>query len=141
MEENTTTGRCRAAIVLSLLVAACSEDVDPRAVARGLRSPAVEEQPLPRLQSVDDARTSALPAPAPLGETGGKRFELRQQRACVVAIGRSIAEFVAPIPRRARPDEIAATIAFLLGPDAQFIHGAQFYVDGGIDALARPTQF
>lgn len=55
--------------------------------------------------------------------------------------GKAIAEFVAPIPRRARPDEIAATIAFLLGPDAQFIHGAQFYVDGGIDALARPTQF
>ncbi len=24
---------------------------------------------------------------------------------------------------------------------AGFIHGAQFYVDGGIDAMSRPTQF
>ncbi len=55
--------------------------------------------------------------------------------------GKAIAEFVAPIPRRAKPEEIAATIAFLTGPEAQFIHGAQFFVDGGIDALARPTQF
>lgn len=55
--------------------------------------------------------------------------------------GQAIKDFVAPIPRRARPDEIAATIAFLLGPDAGFIHGAQFFVDGGVDAAARPTQF
>lgn len=55
--------------------------------------------------------------------------------------GKAISDFVAPIPRRARPEEIAATIAFLMGPDAGYIHGAQFMVDGGIDALARPTQF
>ena len=55
--------------------------------------------------------------------------------------GQAIRDFVAPIPRRARPDEIAATIVFLLGADAGYIHGAQIVVDGGIDALARPTQF
>ena len=55
--------------------------------------------------------------------------------------GQAIKNFVGPIPRRARPDEIAAMIAYLIGPDAGFIHGAQFVVDGGVDAAARPTQF
>jgi NAD(P)-dependent dehydrogenase (short-subunit alcohol dehydrogenase family) len=55
--------------------------------------------------------------------------------------GQAIRDFVAPIPRRARPDEVAAMILFLMGPDAGYVHGAQFFVDGGIDAMARPTQF
>ncbi|MDE1926211.1 MAG: SDR family oxidoreductase [Burkholderiales bacterium] len=55
--------------------------------------------------------------------------------------GKAIENFVAPIPRRARPEEIASMIAYLMGPQAGFIHGAQFFVDGGVDALARPTQF
>jgi hypothetical protein len=32
-------------------------------------------------------------------------------------------------------------IVYLMGPSAGFIHGAQFFVDGGIDAMARPTAF
>lgn len=55
--------------------------------------------------------------------------------------GKAIQDFVAPIARRARPEEIAAMIAFLIGPEAEFVHGAQFCVDGGIDAMSRPTQF
>ena len=55
--------------------------------------------------------------------------------------GAAIEKFVAPIPRRATPQEIAAMIVYLMGPNAGFIHGAQFFVDGGIDAMARPTQF
>lgn len=55
--------------------------------------------------------------------------------------GQAIKDFVAPIPRRARPDEIASMIVYLMGPQAGFIHGAQFFVDGGVDAMARPTQF
>lgn len=55
--------------------------------------------------------------------------------------GQAIRDFVAPIPRRARPEEIAAMIFFLMGTDAGYVHGAQFFVDGGIDAMARPTQF
>jgi NAD(P)-dependent dehydrogenase (short-subunit alcohol dehydrogenase family) len=55
--------------------------------------------------------------------------------------GQAIQKFVAPIARRARPQEIAAMIDYLMGEHAGFIHGAQFTVDGGIDAQARPTQF
>ncbi len=55
--------------------------------------------------------------------------------------GQAIRDFVAPIARRARPEEIAAMVAYLMGPHAGFIHGAQFFVDGGVDAMMRPTQF
>lgn len=55
--------------------------------------------------------------------------------------GQAIARFTAPLGRRAQPAEIAAAIEFLLGPAAGYIHGAQLFVDGGVDAMARPTQF
>lgn len=53
----------------------------------------------------------------------------------------SIKNFVAPIARRADPSEMASVVAFLMSEAASFVHGAQFYVDGGIDAVTRPTQF
>ncbi|MFJ4655586.1 SDR family oxidoreductase [Nocardia sp. NPDC088792] len=53
--------------------------------------------------------------------------------------GEAIRNFVAPIGRNGRPDEIASLIAYLLGPQAGFIHGAQFVIDGGMDAQTRPT--
>lgn len=36
------------------------------------------------------------------------------------------------------PDEVAAAITFLLGPDAAYVHGSVLFVDGGIDAVFRP---
>lgn len=53
----------------------------------------------------------------------------------------SIKNFVAPLGRRADPREMASVAVFLMSEAASFVHGAQFYVDGGIDAMMRPTQF
>ena len=53
----------------------------------------------------------------------------------------SIAKFVPPLGRRAEPSEIASVIAFLMSPAASYVHGAQIVIDGGIDALMRPTAF
>lgn len=53
----------------------------------------------------------------------------------------AIRNFKAPMERGGKPSEIAAVICFLLSAQASFIHGAQFFVDGGVDAMTRPTQF
>ena len=38
---------------------------------------------------------------------------------------------VTPMGRLGRPEEIAATVAFLASDDASFMTGAEVYVDGG----------
>jgi NAD(P)-dependent dehydrogenase (short-subunit alcohol dehydrogenase family) len=42
-----------------------------------------------------------------------------------------------PMQRMARPEEIAAAIAFLVGDDASFVTGQILYVDGGMSAGRR----
>ena len=42
-----------------------------------------------------------------------------------------------PVGRPGRPEEIAALIEFLLGPDAAFFCGSVLFCDGGSDALLR----
>jgi NAD(P)-dependent dehydrogenase (short-subunit alcohol dehydrogenase family) len=46
-----------------------------------------------------------------------------------------------PVGRGGQPDEIAALIEFLLGPDAAFFCGSVVYCDGGSDALLRTTDW
>jgi NAD(P)-dependent dehydrogenase (short-subunit alcohol dehydrogenase family) len=43
-----------------------------------------------------------------------------------------------PLGRDARPEEVAGAIAFLLGPDASYVHGELLHVGGGSDAMVRP---
>ena len=52
-------------------------------------------------------------------------------------IGRFIDTFPVPIGRKGTADELAAVVAFLLGPDARFFCGSVVFVDGGTDALLR----
>jgi|SRR5262245_41231113 len=52
-------------------------------------------------------------------------------------IGPHIDRFPVPAGRSGQPDEIAALIAFLLGPDARFFCGSVIFCDGGTDAQAR----
>ncbi len=52
-------------------------------------------------------------------------------------IGPLIAAFQAPIGRNGRPEEIAALLQYLLGPDARFFCGSVLFCDGGMDAQLR----
>jgi NAD(P)-dependent dehydrogenase (short-subunit alcohol dehydrogenase family) len=49
--------------------------------------------------------------------------------------------FPVPIGRPGKPDEIAATLAFLLSPDAGFFCGSVLFQDGGTDAAVRSEDF
>lgn len=56
-------------------------------------------------------------------------------------LGPHMDAFPLPIGREGRPEEIAAMLGFLLGPEARFIVGSVFFVDGGTDAQARSDDF
>lgn len=55
--------------------------------------------------------------------------------------GAAIRAFKVPVGRMGQPDEVAGTITYLLGPEAGFVHGAIWYIDGGADAYVRPDRF
>lgn len=46
-------------------------------------------------------------------------------------------QFPIPVGRPGRPEELAAFVEFLLGPDASFFCGSVLFCDGGTDALLR----
>jgi len=53
-------------------------------------------------------------------------------------IGQFVDAFPIPVGRKGTADELAAFVAFLLGPDARFFCGSVVFVDGGTDAHLRP---
>jgi len=55
--------------------------------------------------------------------------------------GEAIRSLQVPLGRRGEPDEIAGLVSFLLGPEASWIHGSIYYIDGGNDAEVRPDRF
>ena len=52
-------------------------------------------------------------------------------------VGPLIDAFAAPIGRNGQPQEIAALLEYLLGPDARFFCGSIVFCDGGMDAQLR----
>lgn len=55
--------------------------------------------------------------------------------------GPGFAALKLPLDRLARPEEIAAVIDFLLGPEASYVHGSIWYADGGNEAATLPDRF
>jgi NAD(P)-dependent dehydrogenase (short-subunit alcohol dehydrogenase family) len=56
-------------------------------------------------------------------------------------IGDLIEAFPVPRGRPGRPDEVAATIGFMLSPAASLLYGTILFADGGTDALLRPRDW
>lgn len=55
--------------------------------------------------------------------------------------GPAIRNFPIPTGGFGTPDQVAAVIVFLLGPDAAFCCGSVVFVDGGTDAMLRPDVY
>ncbi|MCB1041011.1 MAG: SDR family oxidoreductase, partial [Acidimicrobiales bacterium] len=68
---------------------------------------------------------------------GGVETPLVQARREDPVTGGAVDDFPIPVGRTGRPDELAALVQFLLGPDARFICGSLIFADGGTDALLR----
>ncbi len=46
-----------------------------------------------------------------------------------------------PIGRFGEPEDVAAFVSFLLGPEATWMHGSVLFLDGGNDAEIRPDRY
>lgn len=69
---------------------------------------------------------------------GPFRSALLQQGLDDPVFGPAIRALEVPSGAIGTPEEVAAAITFLLGPDASYVHGSILFVDGGIDAVFRP---
>ncbi len=68
---------------------------------------------------------------------------LTEQVMADAEFGDAMKQFAAMVPwgGTARPAEIANVMRFMLGPEAAFVCGSVFFVDGGSDAMLRSDDF
>ncbi len=68
---------------------------------------------------------------------------LTEQVLADEALGEVMRAFAASVPlgESARPEQIARVMRFMLSPEADFLCGSVFFVDGGSDAMLRSDAF
>lgn len=69
---------------------------------------------------------------------GATRTPLLQAGLDDPVSGPLIRDFPVPTGEFGDPEQIASVLSFLISPDARFVCGAVWFVDGGTDALLRP---
>lgn len=117
-----------------------------RALATGLQGHPVysgSKLALARWMRRNTAAYAALGVRLNAVAPGYTETPMTEQVAKDPAMGDAIRAFLASIPLRrpGKPDDIAAAVSYLLGPDASFVCGSVLFVDGGHDAMLRPDQF
>ena len=55
--------------------------------------------------------------------------------------GQAVKNFVSPLGAHTDPNDIASLVSYVHSEAASFMHGSVLFVDGGMDAMLRPTQF
>jgi NAD(P)-dependent dehydrogenase (short-subunit alcohol dehydrogenase family) len=130
------------------LVAACLEGDEERARALAEEVGALATYPATKMAIAHWVRRHA-PTPQWAGE--GIRLNAvapGMVETPLVAEGRADPESAVmldmlpiPIGRVGRPEDIAAIVGFLLGPESGYFCGSVVFADGGSDALLRPTDW
>jgi NAD(P)-dependent dehydrogenase (short-subunit alcohol dehydrogenase family) len=130
------------------LAAAClaDDEAEARRIALGLAAP--EAYAGSKLALARWARQSA-PGPLWAGSgirlnavaPGAVRTPLLEATLAHPVLGDAVRNFPIPTGGFGTPEQVAAVVTFLLGPDAAFCCGSIVFVDGGSDALLRPDRY
>lgn len=126
------------------LVAACLAGDEDAARAAGDAAGALASYPATKTAVAWWARRQApLPEWAGAGITlnvvapGAIETPMIEATRADPVIGEFVDAFPIPVGRLGTAQELAALVAFLLGPDARFLCGSVVFADGGTDALLR----